>query len=214
MSSWDPIALYMSWTSIYHSQRKCSVVTILLVCSPQIPELTGVCTKSMYIKTQKWWYALKTPQRTCHVFNTARIFPSIKGTVRVFLSVVIEPPYPYAAALMRRDTEFLRLRKCGAKRKASLTAMLSAVNFLYTTYTWTVIDFFRWLNLAFSLDPVHCSTKQSVWAGAALYFSKLRLCWSVITVGNRSTKICTLYDPTSKNMNYKFCFKASNQTIA
>ena len=46
---------------------------------------------------------------------------------------------------------------------------------------------FRWLNFAFSLDPVHCSTKLSVWAGVALYFSKLRLCWSVITVGNRST---------------------------
>ena len=41
--------------------------------------------------------------------------------------------------------------------------------------------------LAFSLDSVHCSTKLSIWAGAALCFSKLRLCWSVITVGNRST---------------------------
>ena len=47
--------------------------------------------------------------------------------------------------------------------------------------------FFRWLNLTFSLDPVHCGTKLSVWAGAALYFSRLRLCWSVIMVGNRST---------------------------
>ena len=26
---------------------------------------------------------------------------------------------------------------------------------------------------AFSLDPVHCSTKLSIWARAALYFSKL-----------------------------------------
>ena len=102
------------------------------------------------------------------------------------------PPCPYALAQLRRDTEVLRLRKCSAKRKANLTAMQSGVEFLYTTYTWTDINFlgepcFRWLNFTFSLDLVHCSTQLSVWAGAALYFSKLRLCWSVITVGNRST---------------------------
>ena len=31
---------------------------------------------------------------------------------------------------------------------------------------------FSWLNFAFSLDPVHCSTKLSVWAGAADYGRK------------------------------------------
>ena len=39
---------------------------------------------------------------------------------------------------------------------------------------------FRCLKFALHLDPVHCSTKLSIWAGAALYFSKLRLRWSTI----------------------------------
>ena len=87
---------------------------------------------------------------------------------------------------------FYGWQKSSAKRKGGLMAMLSGVNFPYTMYTWTVTDFlvepfFRWLNFTFSLDPIHCSTNLSVRAGAVFYFSKLRLCWSLITVGNRST---------------------------
>ena len=68
--------------------------------------------------------------------------------------------------------------------------MYSGVNFLYITYTETNFlgePCFRWLKFTLHLDPVHCSTKLSIWAGAALYFSKLRLRWSLIMVGNRWT---------------------------
>ena len=47
-------------------------------------------------------------------------------------------------ALIRRDTEVLRMRKCSVKRKGGLMAMLSGLNFLYTVYTCNNIDFFKW----------------------------------------------------------------------
>ena len=75
--------------------------------------------------------------------------------------------FNWAVALMCRDTEVLWLRKCSAKRKGVLTEMLSGVNFLYTTYTCN--------NIGFLVFSVHCRTKLSIWAGAALCSSKLRL---------------------------------------
>ena len=106
------------------------------------------------------------------------------------------------------DMEVLRLRKC-AKRKGGLRVMESSGNFLYTTYTWTVIDFFLggpWVR--FVLQWMESIEKAkfyhlSVWAGAALYFSKLRLRWSVITVGNRPT-IDMYFIVLSQYKNYDF----------
>ena len=40
----------------------------------------------------------------------------------------------------------------------------------------TTLSCLSCLKFALHLGTVHCSTKLSVWAGAALYLSKLRLC--------------------------------------
>ena len=110
---------------------------------------------------------------------------------------------------MHRVMGVLQLIKSSAKRKRDLTAMKSGVNFTYTMYTWTDVKMFRWalfqvVNLAFLLDPVHCSIKLNVWSGAALYFSKLGLPWSVITVRNRSTIYRYFIWPHFKKTNNPF----------
>ena len=77
--------------------------------------------------------------------------------------------YSYALAQLHRDTEVQENVKpkvrvvwwqCKEVWIFSIQHILELLDF----FRWAC---FRWLNFAFSLDPVHCSTKLSIWAGAA-----------------------------------------------